>query len=91
MQADVLDGCPDNRQATGVIRFFLLDTGIVFSLWGFESMERSLPKEESMPVLSALAKSFYYLPFTQYSGWHRDGYQRASDEIETFKRTYSIV
>lgn len=35
-------------------------------------MEHALPKEESMPVVSVLAKLFYHLPFPQYSGWHRE-------------------
>src|SRR5947209_490426 len=46
----------------------LLNTGIVPSLLGFNHKERSLPKEESMPVLSASEKLFDYLPFTQQSG-----------------------
>jgi hypothetical protein len=40
-------------------------------LLGCESMEQSLPKEESMPVLSALAMLFCYFPFTQYTALHR--------------------
>ncbi len=37
-------------------------------LMGFEAKERSLPKEESMPIVFVLQKLFYHLPFTQYSG-----------------------
>src|SRR5438445_7707015 len=33
-------------------------------------MERSLPKEEPMPVVSALETFFYYLALTSLSGWH---------------------
>jgi hypothetical protein len=33
-------------------------------------MEQSLPKEESMPVVSALEKFFYYLSCTKHSAWH---------------------
>jgi uncharacterized protein DUF4253 len=52
-----------------VVRFFL-DTGIVPSLLGFEVKERSLPKEQSMPVLSVLKRLFSYLSFTQLSVCH---------------------
>jgi hypothetical protein len=34
-------------------------------------MEYSLPKEESMPVVSALEKLFYYLPFLVQRGRNR--------------------
>jgi hypothetical protein len=33
-------------------------------------MEQTLPKEESMPVVSALEKFFYYLSCTKHSAWH---------------------
>lgn len=34
-------------------------------------MGRSLPREESMPVVSVLQMRFDYLSFTQLSAWHR--------------------
>src|SRR5579864_4713072 len=52
-----------------VVRFFLA-TGIVPSLFELESKKRSLPKEEPMPVVSALEKLFYYRLFTQLSIWY---------------------
>jgi hypothetical protein len=66
-----------------VVRFFL-ETGIVPSLLGFEVKERSLPKEESMPVVSVLAGLFDYLPFTQLSLCHpflylREDYKACHD------------
>jgi hypothetical protein len=33
-------------------------------------MGQTLPKEESMPVVSALEMLSSYLPFTQHSAWH---------------------
>ena len=52
-----------------MVRFFL-DTGIVPSVLGFEVKERSIPMEQSMPVVSVLEGLFSYLSFTQLSGWH---------------------
>ena len=61
-----------------VVRFFL-DTGIVPSLLGFESKERSLPKEESMPVLSVLEQLFYYLLlYTTFAMASGNGYAKTS-------------
>ncbi len=37
-------------------------------------MGRSLPREESMPVVSVLQMRFDYLSFTQLSAWHRAAY-----------------
>jgi hypothetical protein len=66
-----MEDCSDvERGVSGMVRFFLLDTGIVPSLLGFESKGRSIPKEQFMPVLSVLERFFYYLSFTQLSGWH---------------------
>jgi hypothetical protein len=54
---------------SGGVHFFL-ETGIVPSLLGFEVKERSIPKEQSMPVLSVLEGLFSYLSFTQFSVCH---------------------
>jgi hypothetical protein len=50
---------------------FFLETGIVSSLLGFQTQEPSLPKEESMPVLSALERFFSYLSVAQLSRWYK--------------------
>ncbi len=62
-------GLTGTGSGVDVVRFCLA-TGIVPSLLGFESKKRSIPKEQSMPVLSTLEMLFYYFPFTQLSVWH---------------------
>ena len=40
------------------------------NLLGFEARERSVPMEQSMPVVSSLEMLFYYFPFTHNWVWH---------------------